>query len=294
MGKLDGKKALITGGQRGLGFEIAKEYVRQGADIFICARSGDALQTAAAELSALKVRADQIISYKKADVSNASDMDVLFDSVMQEFDGNLDVLVNNAGIQGPIGALEENDWDELIKVININLVGALYCMRKAVVIFKEEAKKNGSGSKSIINISGGGATGPRPYFMGYAVAKTGIVRATETLAKEVKPYNIRVNAIAPGAMNTRMMDEILSAGDRAGEEYEKILQKKNNGSDSMDKPAKLAAYLASDDSAFVTGKLISAVWDGWQDFEKHEGDIAESDIFTLRRIVPKDRGFDWE
>ena len=88
MGKLDGKKALITGGQRGLGFEIAKEYVRQGADIFICARSGDALQTAAAELSALKVRADQIISYKKADVSNTSDMDVLFDSVMQEFDGN--------------------------------------------------------------------------------------------------------------------------------------------------------------------------------------------------------------
>ena len=293
MGILDGKKALITGGARGLGFEIAKEYVKEGAEVLICSRSGGELEKAEKELIALRPSEALRIASRICDVSSTGEVDALFEAALKELGGGLDILVNNAGIQGPIGLLEECGWDELEDVINVDLMGPLYCMRKAVSIFKKEQASD-PGSRSIINLSGGGATGARPYFMGYAVAKTGIVRATETLARETAPFGIRVNAIAPGAMKTRMMDEIIDAGERAGEEYELSVKRKENGGDSMEEPAKLAAYLGSDASAHITGRLISAKWDGWREFPDHAEDIEKSDVFTLRRIVPGDRGFDWE
>lgn len=292
---LKGKRAIITGGARGLGFETASEFVRQGADVLICARDGEALKKAADELSGMKVSDGQKVILKRADVAVTTDVDALFDHALSEFDGNLDVLVNNAGIQGPIGKFDENDWNAVVDTINVDLIGALYCMRKAVVVFKALASKEGKPSdRCIINISGGGATKARPYFMAYAVAKTGLVRATDTLAKETVNYGIRVNAIAPGAMKTRMMDEIIEAGDNAGAEYELSIERKAGGGDPLTEPACLAAFLASKKAAGITGRLISAKWDGWRELDKHGSEIEGTDLYTLRRIVPKDLGLDWE
>ena len=154
--------------------------------------------------------------------------------------------------------------------------------------------KTNKGGK-IINMSGGGATAPLPRLSAYAAAKAALVRLTETMAHETLGCGIDVNAIAPGALNTRLLDEILEAGpNRVGKDfYERSLKQKEDGGASMMKAAELCVYLGSDDSDGITGKLISAVWDPWKDLARHLNKLKSSEIYTLRRIVPADRGEDW-
>jgi 3-oxoacyl-[acyl-carrier protein] reductase len=147
----------------------------------------------------------------------------------------------------------------------------------------------------LIQLSGGGATAPLPFVSAYAASKAGIVRFMETLAEEVKADGIDVNSIAPGALNTRLLDEILEAGaEKVGRAfYERSLAQKSSGGTPLERGAELAVYLASSDSDGITGKLISAVWDPWEHFTDHMEDLRKTDIYTLRRIVPKDRGQAW-
>lgn len=287
---LNGKKTLITGADQGLGKEIAKEFLKQGAWVCICSRDEGMLRRAAKELKEYRQEKEQQVIFYKADVGSTEDMDALYAFVLEEF-GTLDCVVNNAGIQGPIGDFAEVSWDEVEKVVRINLMGTLYSMRKAVALFRKQHKRG-----RIINLSGGGATGPRENFMGYAVTKTGVVRATETMAKETAADGIYINAIAPGAMNTRMLDEVLAAGEEAlgKEAYEQARRQKKEGGVSPEKAASLVSYLASERAGEISGKLISAVWDGWEDFASHAQEITDSDVYTLRRIVPGDRGYEWE
>ena len=287
---LEGKKALVTGADQGLGKEIAKEFIKQGASVCICSRDEGRLRETVKELEGFLKNAGQRVIFQKADVGITKDLDKLYDFVLQEF-GTLDGVVNNAGIQGPIGDTTEVSWEGIEDVVRINLLGTLYSMRKAVSVFREQKKEG-----RIVNLSGGGATGPREYFMGYAIAKTGVVRATETMAKETEQDGIRINAIAPGAMNTRMLEEMLAAGETAlgKKAYEQALGQKKKGGVPLEKAARLAAFLASDRAGTMSGRLISALWDGWENFDAHAEEIAGSDLYTLRRIVPKDRGFEWE
>src|SRR5207245_5975485 len=147
----------------------------------------------------------------------------------------------------------------------------------------------------IVLLSGGGATKPLPYLSAYAVSKAAVVRFGETLAEEVRAYGIDVNAVAPGALNTRLLDEVLEAGpEKVGRAfYEQALRQKEQGGTPMERGASLCVFLASAASDGITGKLISAVWDPWERLPEHLDDIQNSDIFTLRRIVPQDRGMDW-
>jgi 3-oxoacyl-[acyl-carrier protein] reductase len=117
----------------------------------------------------------------------------------------------------------------------------------------------------------------------------------ETLAEEVRGCGIDVNAIAPGALNTRMLDEILEAGpEKVGQAfYERSVKQKNQGGASLEKGANLAVFLASSASDGITGKLISAIWDPWETLAAHADELNQTDIYTLRRIVPKDRGKGW-
>jgi NAD(P)-dependent dehydrogenase (short-subunit alcohol dehydrogenase family) len=140
----------------------------------------------------------------------------------------------------------------------------------------------------IINMSGGGAAYPRPRFSAYSASKAAVVRLTETLSEEVKEFNIQVNAIAPGAVNTRMLEQVLVAGQDAGEKaLTEAKRQKEAGGVPLDVPATLAVFLASDDSNGMTGRLISAVWDDWQGMAKRIPDILSSDMYTLRRISPQ-------
>jgi 3-oxoacyl-[acyl-carrier protein] reductase len=144
----------------------------------------------------------------------------------------------------------------------------------------------------IINLSGGGATAPLPRFSAYAASKAAIVRLTETLACELKEDGIDVNAIAPGALNTRLLDEVLAAGpEKVGQDfYERSLKQRDQGGASLARGAALATYLASADSDGITGRLLSAVWDDWAHLGDWREELERSDIYTLRRITPDDRG----
>jgi 3-oxoacyl-[acyl-carrier protein] reductase len=122
-----------------------------------------------------------------------------------------------------------------------------------------------------------------------------VVRFTETIAGELADSRIDVNAIAPGALNTRLLEQLLEAGpERAGEEfYKRSLRQREEGGASLELGAALAVFLASAESDGLSGRLISAVWDDWRNFSLHRERIQNSDVFTLRRIVPQDRGLEF-
>jgi 3-oxoacyl-[acyl-carrier protein] reductase len=142
----------------------------------------------------------------------------------------------------------------------------------------------------IINLSGGGATSPLPNFSAYAASKAAIVRLTETLAEEVKGFSIQVNAIAPGAVNTRLVDEILAAGPAAGEEMlARTRRQKETGGVSPEQAAALAVFLASEESDGLSGRLISAVWDDWQNMNGRIDQIMASELYKLRRVTEDTR-----
>jgi 3-oxoacyl-[acyl-carrier protein] reductase len=152
------------------------------------------------------------------------------------------------------------------------------------------------GSGKIVNLSGGGATAPLPRFSAYSAAKAAVVRFTETLAQETLGSGIDVNSVAPGALNTRLLDEVLAAGPkRAGEDfYRRALKQKEEGGSPLERGADLCTFLLSDQSNGITGRLLSAVWDSWGLLPQRRALIENTDIYTLRRIVPKDRNFDWD
>jgi 3-oxoacyl-[acyl-carrier protein] reductase len=201
----------------------------------------------------------------------------------------LDLLINNAAIQGPIGPLWENDWDEWLKAIRVDLLSpAALC--RAIAPWMMERREG-----CIINLSGGGAATPRANFTAYATAKSGLVRFSETLAEELRPHNIRVNCIAPGAMKTTMIEEIINSGQAAAgeKEYSSALKAQRDGGVSMKRVTELCLFLASGAAQAVTGRLISAVWDDWESFPHHMEEMAASDVYTLRRIAARERGFNW-
>jgi 3-oxoacyl-[acyl-carrier protein] reductase len=200
----------------------------------------------------------------------------------------LDVLVNNAATQGPIGPLLENDFLAWQRTVQVNLLAPVAFCQALIPLMK---KMRGA---SIINLSGGGATGPRANFSAYATAKAGLVRFSETSAEELIPDGIRVNCIAPGAMKTDMLGEVLAKGDAAGARERKLANKVfEEGGASMNRVADLALFIASDLSKGITGKLVSAMWDNWEHWPEHLQELSGSDAYTLRRIAGRDRGFTW-
>ena len=200
---LAGRSAIITGASLGLGAEISRQFAAAGASLMLCARNVTELDAQAERLKAAYPNT-QIVT-QRADIASRADVDALFAAAINVF-GKLDVLVNNAGVYGPMGSIEATDWDAWVEAIAINLTGTVYCVRKAVEAFKP--RRYGK----IINLSGGGATNPLPGISAYAASKAAVVRFTETVALEVKEFGIDVNAVAPGALATRLTDQLLAAG----------------------------------------------------------------------------------
>lgn len=284
---LENKIAIITGANQGLGFEIARKYIEAGASVMICARNGALLDQAKQQLQLL-LRPGQEILARKVDVSKMDDVGSVVETTMGKF-GRIDILVNNAGVYGPKGAIDDVDWQEWTHAIEINLYGSILMCRAVLPHFKAQ------GRGKVVQLSGGGATNPLPRISAYAVSKAAVIRFIETLAEEVRENQIDVNAIAPGALNTRMLDEVLEAGpQKVGKAfYERSLKQKQDGGATLDRGAELAVFLGSSLSDGITGKLISAVWDPWISFPKHRDELNKTDIYTLRRIVPRDRGMAW-
>lgn len=284
---LTNKVAIITGANQGLGFEIAKKYAVAGANLMLCARNGVLLDGALNEIKKY-ITNDQIILAQQVDISNATDVIGVVESTLKQL-GACHILVNNAGIYGPKGNVEDVDWVEWIKAIEINVYGSVLMCRELIPHFKKQRYGK------VIQLSGGGATNPLPKISSYAVSKAAIVRFAETLAEEVREFGVDVNALAPGALNTRMLDEVLMAGpDVVGKGfYERSLKQKESGGASIDRAAELALFLASSHSDGITGKLISAAWDNWENWPNYISELNKTDAFTLRRIVGRDRNIDW-
>lgn len=271
--ELTGQRALVTGGGRGIGAAIARALADAGADVAVLARSREDVERVAADLSATGRRSLALV----ADHADSAAVEEAVDELSQAW-GGIDVLVNNAGVLGPVGPAHENDPDEWLETLRVNLGGCYLCSRAVLPGMIE--RRHGR----IINLSGGGSVSPRPWFSAYGASKAGVVRLTETLADEVQPYGIQVNAIAPGSVNTRMTEQAAAAGARAGAEAAAAQRQLQDEGATPERAAALVVYLASPRSAGLTGRLLAARWDDWEHLDIEA--VMAGEAATVRRIKP--------
>ena len=284
---LQGRTALITGASLGLGAEIARHYVAAGASVLLCARGVGALGRTVAELTATAGPGQRVLG-QAADIGEPDDVTRLFAAALAAFP-RLDVLVNNAGVYGPFGRSDEIDPAAWIAAVNVNLFGLFHCCRAALPGMRR------AGYGKIINLSGGGATAPLPGMSSYAAAKAAVVRLTETLAMENTDAGIDINAVSPGALATRLMDQAIDAGPvRVGEAFHaRMMKLRAEGGTPLAVGAELCVFLGSGASDGITGKLISAPWDRWRDWPAHLDELRRSDAYALRRITGRERNMPW-
>lgn len=273
--------ALVTGASRGLGKLCAHELAARGADLLLVARDQTALADVAAEIKGLHPRTHAaILSCDLAENDAPHRLREAADGL-----GGADILINNAAIQGPIGRAWEIPWRDFEEAIRLDFLVPVGLCRALIPGMKAK------GRGWIVNVSGGGATGPRPMFTAYGTAKTALVRFSETLAIETAPHGIRINAVAPGAFASGMTQAVREAEENAGivelAAAQSLLDRGDRA--NAEKAARLIAYLTLGAGRDVSGKLISAVWDRWDALHCNADVVAHQDVFTLRRIVPEDR-----
>jgi len=273
--KLKEKVVVVTGAGRGIGKHLAISFASQCMKVVLVSRTLHEIKTTQKSIESKNGCAITI----KADVSKHHDVEQIVHKTIKKY-GTIDALVNNAGIITPIGNISEVNINEWINTININLVGTYLCT-KLMVPFMIQKQRG-----SIINISGGGG-GAFPNFSAYAVSKMAVNSLTETIAEELKPHNIRVNAIAPGPVNTRIQEQVLSSSLKAGDRGLEVAKKTSlTGGTDLDKISSLALFLMSEKSEGLTGKIISAVHDDWKEFSTDVPEIQASILFNFRRMDP--------
>jgi NAD(P)-dependent dehydrogenase (short-subunit alcohol dehydrogenase family) len=272
--RLKDKISIITGGGRGIGKAMAKRFAEEGSIVILAGRSNEELESAIEEIK--NIGGNGI--FIQADISRISDVQSLVKKVIEKY-SKIDILVNNAGIIIPIGPIHEVNVEDWEKNIRTNVFGIFYCIKTVLpyMISKNYGK--------IINISGGGAFKTMPNFSAYGASKAAIVRINEIVAAEVMEHNICVNAIAPGAIKTKITYDIIESGNRAGIEAERAREVVEKGDEGIEKVTELAIFLASDESSGLSGKTISARWDDLDYIKKNISDIQNSDKYTMKRMV---------
>ena len=273
--ELENRVAIVTGAGRGIGQTIALAYAREGADLVLAARNISELEETASQIEKLGGR-PQIIP---TDVTDPGQVDRLAQSALERH-SKIDVLVNNAGIAGPLGPAQDNDVAAWLETININLNGTFLCCRAVIPAMIRQ------GGGKIINLAGAGATNAWSNMSAYCSSKVAVVRLTEVLAQELKNQGITVNALGPGSVHTRMWDEMTVAAGEVGATFihETGLRVTSGGGASIDDCAELAVFLASDASDGLSGRLISAVTDEFRTLSPKIPAIMASDAYTLRRV----------
>ena len=273
---LKNKIALIVGGAGGIGQAVASLFLKEGARVIIASRSEADLISVSEKLNAIYPGR---ISFLVVDVSVASAVKKMVEQVISDY-GAINILISGAGIYGPIGLSHEVDLDDWIKTYEVNVFGTFNLFRAVV----PHMIKQGGGK--IVNFSGGG-DGPLPRFSAYNSSKAAIVRLTETLAEEVKEWNIEVNCIAPGAVNTKLLDEALRAGEAklGHQKYSELLKQKQGGGVLPEKAAQLCLFLGSSKSDGLSGRFLSAVWDNYEEWDEDKIKLIMSqNLYTYRRV----------
>jgi len=278
---LKNKVAIVTGGSRGIGKAIVERFAQEGCKLMLASRTKSELDKTS-ELIINKFSVE--VSIYQTDVGNEDEVNSMVEQTITDF-GKVDILINNAAIIGPMGEISQIAGREFLNTLKNNIGGTVFCT-KAVIPHMKSQKKG-----IIINLSGGGGLYPLPYYDAYSASKAAIVRLTENFSHELDEYNINVTAISPGAVNTKMFDEQLMADKNSiGEKNWQDLQNRlNTGGDSIEKAPELALFIASQNSKELSGRVISAIWDNWENISNQKEKIIDTDIFQMRRIVPKDR-----
>ncbi len=287
-----GKKSLpgtilISGGTMGLGNSISKHFVTKGHDVVICSRSPKDIEESRRNLERISNANQQILGIV-CDVSSEESVFDLWNS-LEKREIRISTLICNAGVLGPIGNFLDNKKSEWEISTSINLFGVANLIR----VFLPSMIDVGIGR--VIHISGGGATKALMAMSSYAASKTAAVRLIETLAIEYEGCGVTFNSIAPGIIKSRILDEMLAAGEKVigNNLHKRSIERKLSTMDSTTFAINLIEFLSTHDSQGINGKLISAEWDDWRSWVKHEGLLRESDVYTLRRIIGRDRGHKW-
>lgn len=243
-----GLRVLITAGAAGIGRAMTDVFHKAGARVHIC----DVVQDAIDETR----RAFPGVTATLADVSKLKDVDKLFADVAKEL-GGLDCLINNAGIAGPTGKIEDIPVEEWQRCIDVDMNGMFYCTRLAMPLIKA------AGGGSVINLSSAAGRLAFPFRTPYSAAKWGVVGYTRSLSMEVGPDNVRVNAIQPGVVEGERINRVIEAKARAvgiSFEEQKKISLERVSMHRMVSPydiANMALYLASDVGRNITGQAIS-------------------------------------
>lgn len=240
---LSGKTAIVTGGSRGIGVEMAEALAEAGANLMLCARREEWLNETVEEFRANNYN----VEGKVCDVSKAEDVQAVVDETVKKF-GKIDILINNAGISW--GAMPEDmplaQWQ---KVLDVNLTG---CFLMAQAVGREMLKQKSGSIINIASIAGLTSSANGPFYAGYVASKAGLIGLTRELAASWGRKGIRVNAIAPGFFHSRLADAVIDI-------YERSIQENNViprvGSEGELKG--ITVFLASEASSYITGQTFA-------------------------------------
>ena len=286
---------VLTGSSTGIGRALAERLLSRGHHVWGLARS-DQSDFAASHPN---------FHHTRCDVSDYSAVAAAASAYAAAWP-QLDAVICAAGLQGEIAPALTADPLKWSATIRANLDGTYFALRAFASLLVQPAPA--ASRKKIICFSGGGATKARVNFSAYGVAKTALVRLVETIAEENRDQPLDINALAPGAINTRLTDEILALGPSVvgAAEYAAaqtqtaaaLVPTSATTAGAIADPALTRAldcveWLLSPASDGITGRLLSAPWDPWPTLGDHRAALAASDVYTLRRIVPEDRGQKW-
>ena len=266
---------VLTGSSSGIGRALAGHLLAQGHQIWGLARSDQADFA----------RANPGFRFSRCDVADWPQVERAAAEVAAAWP-HADGLVACAGLQGEIGPALSVDPVKWSATVRANLDGTYFAVRGFAGLLRRGRRAK------IVCLSGGGATKPRANFSAYGTAKTGVVRLVETIAEETRGQPLDINALAPGAINTRLTDEVIRLGPAVvGQaEYDGAVKQKATGGGSLERALGLVDFLLSEKSDGITGRLLAAPWDPWPTLAAHAAALASSDIYTLRRILPGERG----
>lgn len=266
---------VLTGSSSGIGRALADHLLARGHQVWGLARS-DQSDFA---------RTRPGFAFSRCDVGVWSQVESAAAAVAAAWP-HVDGLVACAGLQGEIGPALDVDPEKWSATVRANLDGTYFALRGFAAQLRRSRRAK------IVCLSGGGATKARANFSAYGAAKTAIVRLVENVAEENRGRPLDINAVAPGAINTRLTEEVIRLGPAVvgAAEHAAAVKQQATGGGSLERALGLIEFLLSEKSDGISGRLLAAPWDPWPTLDRHAAALALSDIYTLRRIVPEERG----